>query len=100
MLVVDLYTLQAINGLDLVHNVFLCLHRTQDIQDIGGRSAAVGKTGTGLHIVVLLNQDLLGHGNLVVAFLAATVLHDDLTLTALNLAHEHLTVDFGEDGGV
>ena len=93
MFVVDLHTLQTIHGLNLIDNVLLSLHRTKDVQDVGRRSTAVGETGTGLHVVVLLNQDLLGGRNLIVALLAAAVLHDDLTLTALDLTHENLTID-------
>ncbi len=63
MLVVDLHTLQTINRLDLVHDVFLGLYRTENTENVGRGDTAVGQPGTGLDVVVLLNQDLLGQRN-------------------------------------
>ena len=35
VLVVDLHTLESVNGLNLIHNVLLSLDRTEDIEDVG-----------------------------------------------------------------
>ena len=51
-------------------------------------------------VVVLLDQDLLGRGDLVGLLDTGTVLHPDDTLAALDLVHEDLAVDLGDDGGV
>ena len=100
MLVVDLHTLETINRLDLVHDILLGLYRAEYTENVGRGDAAVGQPGTGLDVVVLLNQDLLGQRNQIVLFSTALVLDGDLTVTAFDLAHDNLAVDLGDDGGV
>ena len=100
VLVVDLHALQTIHGLDLVDDVLLRLHRTEDVQDVGRGDAAVGQAGACANVVVLLDQDLLGRRDLVGLLDTGTVLHPDDTLAALDLVHEDLAVDLGDDGGI
>ena len=66
MLVVDLHTLQTVNRLYLVDDVVLSLDRSEDVEDVGRGDATVRKPCSGLYVVVLLNQDLLGKRNEVV----------------------------------
>ena len=58
VLVVDLHTLKAVNLLNFIDNVFLNLDRAKDVEDVGRGDCTVGKPHSGLHIVVLLHQDL------------------------------------------
>ena len=98
MLVVDLHTLQTVNRLNLVDDVVLSLDRPEDVEDVGRGDSTVGKPCAGLDVVVLLNQNLLGKRNEVVLLDAGLVLDDDLAVSSLDLAHEHLAVDLGENG--
>ena len=49
---------------------------------------------------MLLHQDLLGEGNEITALFSGLGGHNNLAVTALHLAHGHLTVDFGNHSGV
>ena len=61
MLVIDLHALQTVNLLNLIHDVLLNLDRTEYVENVGRGYGAVGKTGSGPYVVVLLNEYLLGH---------------------------------------
>ena len=97
VLVVDLHTLQTVNRLYLVDNIVLSLDWSEDVEDVGRGDASVREPCSGLDVVVLLNQNLLCKRNEIVLLDSGLVLDDDLTVTSLDLAHEHLTVDFGKD---
>ena len=59
MLVVDLHTLETVNFLDFIHDIFLDFHRALDGKDIRRGDLAFGKGRAGPDVVVLLCQDLL-----------------------------------------
>ena len=100
MLVVDLHTLQTIHCLNLIHNVFLSLNGAEDVENVGRGDASVGKRSSRLDVVVLLHEDLLGQWHEIMLLDATLVLHNNLAVTPLDLAHDDLAVDFGKDGRV
>ena len=99
MLVVDLHTLQAVHCLNLVHDILLSLDRSEYIEDVAGRNSTVGKGSAGLYIVVLLNKNLLGQRHQIVLLDTVLVADYDFAVTSLDLAHQNLTVDLGENSG-
>ena len=101
MLVVDLHTLQAVDFLHLVDDVFLHLHRALNGEDVGGSDSTVGERRTGFDIVAVLSQNLLRGGDEVGALLAGLRGDGHLAVAALEfLGDGDDTVDFGHDGGV
>jgi len=60
VLIIDFHTLHTVYFLNLVHDILLDLGGSFNGQDIGRSDGTIRKWNTGPHIVVLLNQDLLG----------------------------------------
>ncbi len=100
MLVVDLHTLQAVDVLNLVDDVFLYGCGTLDGQDVGRSYGTVGERRTGTNIVVVLYQDLLGDGHKVLADIAHLGGDGDFAIATLEASHGDDTVDFGNDRGI
>ena len=97
MLVVDLHTLKAVNLLNFIDNVFLNLDRAKDVEDVGRGDCTVGKPHSGLHIVVLLHQDLFCKRNEISLLDSGLVPDDDFPVSSLDLAHNDFSVDFGDN---
>ena len=100
VLVIDLHTLETVNLLDFIDNVFLHLDRSENVENVRRGDCSVRKPHAGLHVVVLLNKYLLGKRYEVSLFLSGLALDDDFAVSSLDLAHYHLSVDFGNDGRV
>ena len=101
MLVVDFHTLQAVNLLNLVHDIFLNLHRPLDSQNVRRRNRAFRQRSTGFHIVVFLRQNLLGSRNQIRLHIAHLRSNQDFAVTALQLlAKAYDTIDFSHDGRI
>ena len=100
MLVVDLHTLHAVHILDFVDDVFLHGGRPHDVEDVGGGDCAVRQRCASTDVIVLLHEHLLGQGHEIFLLLAELGGHADFTVTTLDAAEGHLTVDFRHDGGV
>ena len=99
--VVDFHTLQTVDFLNLVDNVFLHLHRALDGEDVGRGDGAVGERRASLDIVAVLSQNLFGGGDEVGALFAGLGGDGNLTVAAFELLGDgDDTVDFGHDGGV
>ncbi len=94
MLVIDLHTLKSIYFLNFVHQVFLNGRGTLNRQDIRRGNSTVAQRCASAYKVVLLNQDLLGQVDQVLALLARAAFNDNLTVTTLDLAVGYRTVDF------
>ena len=100
VLIVDLHTLQTIDVLNLIDDVFLNCRRTLDGKDVCWCGDTIGKWGTSTNGVMLLNQDLLGSANKVLTLLARLGGNDNFAVTTFHLTHSDLTVNFADDGGV
>ena len=100
VLVVDLHTLEAVNVLHLVDDVFLHGGGTLDGKDVAGRNRTVGERRTSTYVVVLLHENLLGEGHEVLLDFAKFGGDDDFAVATLDGAHGDFSVDFGNDGGV
>ena len=100
MLVVDLHTLHAVHLLHLVDDVLLHLRRAEDIEDVARSDGAVRQRTSGLHVVVLLHDDLTRQGHEVTLHVALLRGDDDLAVAALDLAERHLAVDLRDDGRI
>ena len=100
VLVVDFHTLEAIDILHLVNDVFLHCRRTLDSQDVGRSDSTVAEGGTGTHKVILLHQNLLTGGDKVTLDIARFGSDDNLAVTTLELAHGDLTVDFANNSWI
>ena len=94
VLIINLHTLQTVNVLNLVHNIFLHGRRTFDSQDVRRCDSTVRQRSTGAYIVVLLNQNLLGQRYEVLLHFTGLGSNDDFAITAFHLTHGNLTVDF------
>ena len=68
MLVVDLHALHTVHLLHLIDDVLLHLRQTQDIENIARGNGTVRKRTAGLHVVVLLNDDLTRQRHQVTAY--------------------------------
>ena len=68
MLVVDLHALHTVHLLHLIDDVLLHLRQTQDIENIARGDGTVRKRTAGLHVVVLLNDDLTRQRHQVTAY--------------------------------
>ena len=100
VLVVDFYTLQTINVLHLVDDVFLNGGRTLDGKDVARSDATIGERRTSANVVVLLYQDLLGERHEILLDFTELRSHDDFTITALDATHGDFTINFRNDSGV
>ena len=100
VLVVDLHTLHAVNLLYLINDVLLDTRGTQDVQDVGRRDSTIRQRRTGLHEVVLLDDDLTRQRYQVTLHLTLFRGDDDLTITTLDLAECYLTVNLRYDGRI
>ena len=68
MLVVDLHALHTVHLLHLIDDVLLHLRRAEDIEDVARGDRTVGQRAAGLHVVVLLNDDLTRQRHQVTAY--------------------------------
>ena len=100
VLVVNLHTLQTVNVLHLVDDVFLYCGGTLDRQDVIGSDDTVRKWCTCTHGVVFLNKNLLGQRHKILALFTCLGSHDNLSVTTLYLAHGHLTVNLAHHSRV
>ena len=98
--VIDFHTLQTIDVLYLVDNVFLHSRWTFNGKDITRSDDAIRQRRTRTNGIVLLNQNLFGQADKV--FLLITCLRCDhnLTVTAFHLTHCYLAVDLGNNGRI
>ena len=101
VLVVDLHTLQAIDVLDFVDDVFLDSRGALDLEDIGRRDSTIRERHTSVDRVTLLDEDLLRGRYEVLTLSAELGGDDDLTVTALEaLTEGDDTIDFCYDSRV
>ena len=94
VLVIDLHTLHTVNFLNLIHNVLLNLGGSFNGQDISRGDGTIRQRCTGLYVIILLYQDLLGQWYQVFLYFTGLGSDDDLTVTTLDLAKGYFTVDF------
>ena len=98
MLVVDLHALHAVHLLHLVDDVLLHLRRAEDMRRMSLGVMAPSDSGLpGLHVVVLLHDDLTRQRHQITLHVALLGGDDDLAVTALDLAERNLAVDFRND---
>ena len=100
VLVIDLHTLQTVHILYLVDDIFLDSRETLDGKDIGRRDDTVRKWRASTHSIMLLDKDLLGEADEVLALLARLRRDDNLAITTLHLAQLNLAIDFADDSRV
>ena len=100
VLVIDLHTLQTINILHLIHDIFLNGCRALDGEDVTGSGDTVGQRCAGTHSIVFLHKNLLGQRHKILFLVTGFGSNDNLTVAALHLTHCHFTVDFGNNSRV
>ena len=100
VLVVDLHTLEAIDVLNLIDDVFLNGGGTLDGEDVAGGDGTIGKRRSGTNKVVLLHKDLLGEGHKILLDFAELGGNHDFAVAALDSAHRDFAIDFGNNSGV
>ena len=100
VLVVDFHTLQAVNVLYLVDDVFLHGCRAFDGQDIRRSDGTVGERRAGTHIIVFLHKDLFRQRYEIFLHFAGLRGNGNFTVTAFYLTEGDFTVDFGNNGGI
>ena len=101
VLVVDLHTLQAVDVLDFVDDVFLDGRGALDLEDIGRRDSTIRERHTSVDRVTLLDEDLLRGRYEVLTLSAELGGDDDLTVTALEaLTEGDDTIDFCYDSRI
>ena len=100
MLVIDLHTLQTVHILYLVDDILLDSRETLDGKDIGRRDDTVREWRTSTHSIMLLDKDLLGKADEILALLARLRRDDNLAITTLHLAQLDLAIDFADDSRV
>ena len=93
--VVNLHTLQTVNVLYFVHDIFLYSRRTFNGKDIGRRNSTVGQRSTSTHVVVLLYQYLFGQWYEIFLNFPGLRGNDNFAVTTFHLTHCDLTVNFG-----
>ena len=98
VLVVDVDALQAVDLLDLVHQVALQLLLAADAQDVVRVDRAVHQRLAGPHALRLLHVDVGAARQLVLALLAVVARHEDLAVLLGDVAVLHDAVDLGDDG--
>ena len=100
MLIVNLHTLQTVNVLDFIYDIFLNGCRTFDGQDVGRSNSTVRQRSSGTYIVIFLNQNLLRQSNQVLTNVTSLRCNDDFTVTTFNLTHRNFTIDFRNDSRI
>ena len=95
VLIVNLHTLQTINVLYFVYDIFLYSRRTFNGKDIGRSNGTVGQRSTGTHVVVLLYQYLFGQRYEIFLNFSGLRGNDNFAVTTFHLTHCDLTVNFG-----
>src|SRR5665213_996119 len=113
VLVVDLHTLEAIDLLHLVQQVFLHRARTLDAKDIVRVDRTFRETISGAHTITFVHTQVLAGRDFIQLRLGLIVdckligasattnrLDEDLTLTALDVAKTNDTVDLGNRGRI
>ena len=94
VLIINLHTLQTVNILYLVYDIFLYSRRTFNGQDVGRSNRTIRQRSSGAYIVVLLNKNLLRKINQVLLHFTGLRCYNDLTVTTFNLTHGNFTIDF------
>ncbi len=97
MLVVDSYTLQTINVLNLVDDVLLNSGWTEDVEDIVRGNSAIRQWVASTNVVMLLNEYLTVQWDEILALVTILASHYDLTVTTLDLAEGNLAIDLSND---
>src|SRR5690606_34617931 len=97
VLVIDLNTLQAVNVLNFIDDVFLNGCRTFDGQNVGRSSCTVRQWSTGAYVIVFLNKDLLGERYEILLNLTGLGSNNDFAVSSLNFTKGYLTVNFRND---
>ncbi len=98
MLVVDLHALQSIDVLNLVDEIFRQGFDAHDRQDVVRNRIAVEQRVTALHIVALVDDQVLALRDQIFLRLATVVgCDEDATLRAVILSEFDAAVDLGND---
>ena len=100
VLVVDFHTLHAVDLLHLVDDVLLHTRRAEDVEDVRRSDGTVRKRAAGLHVVVLLHDNLTRQGHQIALHVTLLRGDDDFAVTALDFAEGYLTVNLRHDGGI
>ena len=100
VLVVDVDALQAVDLLDLVHQVPLQLLLAPHAQDVVGVDGAVHERLAGLHPLPFLDVDVGAAGKLVLAGSIVVAGDEDLAVLLGDVAVLHHAVDLGDDRGL
>ena len=98
--VVNLHTLQTVYVLDFVDDILLYGRGALNCEDVGRCDCAVGQRCTGTNIVVLLYEHLLRQRHKILTNITHLRCDDNFTVTALQLTHGYLTVNFCNDGRI
>ena len=95
MLVIDLYTLQTIYVLNLIHDVLLNSGRTHNSEDIARSDSTVRERSSSADTVTILYEQLLTCRNEILTLLTSLGSNGYLTVVTLKLrVDRYLTVDF------
>ena len=97
VLVIDLHALEAVHLLDLVQQVLLDGTWTFDPQDIVRINGAFTEAVPSSDMVAFMDPEVLPDRDLVNPGIAALRLHDDLTLTSLDLTEGNQPVHLRDD---
>ena len=100
MLVVDPHPLEAVDLLDLVHQVFLHRLDSLDLEDVVRVDRALGQPVAGVDVVPLLDVHVLALGDQVLARLARVPDHDQLLHASGHAAELNAPVDLADGRGV
>ncbi len=96
VLVIDAHALEAVDLLDLVHQVLLHLGRPKDVQDVLGADGAFAEGLAGLDEFAFMDQNVLAVGYLVAELLVFRRDDFDLAVAALQLAQLHRAVHLAD----
>src|SRR5262245_16401517 len=97
VLVVDLHALQAVDLLHFVEQILLHSARPLNAQNVVRVDGPLGEAVTGAHLVAFMDAQVFADRNFVYALRSGCWDHDDLTLTALDLAEANRAIDFRDD---
>src|SRR5690606_5872143 len=87
--IVDLHTLQTVNFLNTVYDIFLYSSWSFDRQDIARRDLSIRQRHTCFDKVIVLYKDVLRKRYQVFLHLSVTGLDRNLTVTTLHTAQRH-----------
>src|SRR6187455_2697913 len=97
MFVVDVHTLETVNFLYLVDQIFLKFAHTADLKDLMWDNHTVSQLLSFNHMVAALNDQVLAVWNEVFLFHARYfIAHDNDTLVLLDTAEVDHTVDLSD----